>query len=260
LELQSGGKDVIEERRTGQPTRVVVVDDDDINRRGMASLLAEHPGIDVVASLTHADALGQDALWGGVDVLLVDAADPRNRDDQFPGVAVVEAVRHRRSRQETLIVVITGHFFDDAVRRRMREAQADLYYHRAELGDVRTLCDVVLDARAPRPVPEPVRPDALFSQGVTGDTRVNRAVAYARDHGLEAAMAEAGRPRRAWLRLRREFNREARLSPVTVDGRPPDRSQALPSRPQIARFLAWATKVKTSRQSDAGPGPNSPDA
>jgi CheY-like chemotaxis protein len=244
----------------GQPTRVVVVDDDDINRRGMASLLAEHPGIDVVASMTHADAVLQDTLWDGVDVLLVDAADPRNRDDQFPGVAVVEEVRRRRSRQETLIVVITGHFFDDAVRRRMREAQADLYYHRAELGDVQTLRDVVLDPRAQRPVPEPVLPDALFSQGVTEETRVNRAVAYARDHGLEAAMAGEGRPRRAWLRIRREFNREARLSPVTIDGRPPDRSQALPSRPQIARFLAWATKVKTGRRPDEGQGPNANDA
>jgi hypothetical protein len=194
-----------------------------------------------------------------VDVLLVDAADPRNRDDNFPGVAVVEEVRRHRTRQQTLIVVITGHFFDDAVRRRMREARADLYYHRAELGDVQALRDVVLRPPAHRPVPDPLQPEALFSQGVTEETRVNRAVAYAGEHGLETALAGDGRPRRAWLRLRREFNREARLSPVTVDGRPPDRSQALPSRPQIARFLAWATRIKTGQRPDGGRDPDAGD-
>jgi CheY-like chemotaxis protein len=243
---------------TGQPTRVVIVDDDDINRRGIASLLAEHAGIEVAASVTHAAALGRCDLWEGVDVVVVDAADERNPGDHFPGVAVVEAVRRHRSRQETVVIVITGHFFDDAVRRRMREAQADFYYHRAELGDAAALRDAVLHPDSYRRVPGPVASETLFSQGVTDETRVNRAVAYAAEHGLDAAMADKARPRRSWLRLRREFNREARLSPVTVDGRPPDRSQALPSRPQIARFLAWATRVKTGQpdgeQRERGPG------
>jgi CheY-like chemotaxis protein len=225
----------------------VIVDDDDINRRGIASLLAEHPGIEVADSVTHAGALARRELWDGVDVVVVDAADERNRDDHFPGVAVVEAVRRRRSRQETVVVVVTGHFFDDAVRRRMREAHADFYYHRAELGDAAALRDAVLHPDTHRRVPGPGEPEALFSQGVTEETRVNRAVAYATEHRLESAMGDGARSRRAWLRARREFNREARLSPVTVDGRPPDRSQALPSRPQIARFLAWATRIKTGR-------------
>ena len=227
-----------------RPARVVVVDDDDINRRGMASLLAEDRTIDVVASMTHEDALARPSLWDGVDVVLVDAADERSRADQFPGVAVVEEVRRHRRREQTVIVVITGHFFDDAVRRRMREAQADFYYHRTEVGDARSLRNAVLHPDAVQRVPGPVDTEELFSRGVTDETRVNRAVAYAADHGLETEMAADGRPRRSWLRLRREFNREARLSPVTVDGRRPDRAQVLPSRPQIARFLAWATRVK----------------
>ncbi len=227
-----------------RPARVVVVDDDDINRRGMASLLAEERAIDVVASLTHAEALATPGLWDGVDVVLVDAADERSRVDHFPGVAVVEEVRRHRPRGQTVIVVITGHFFDDAVRRRMREAQADFYYHRTEVGDADSLRNAVLHQDAQRRVPGPVDPEELFSQGVTDETRVNRAVAYAASHGLEAEMAAGDRPRRSWLRVRREFNREARLNPVTVDGRRPDRPQLLPSRPQIARFLAWATRVK----------------
>lgn len=210
----------------------------------MSSLLGEHACIAVVAGLTHAEALARPDVWDGVDVVLVDAADERNSHDHFPGVMVVEAVRRRRTRQQTLVVVITGHFFDDAVRRRMREAQADFYYHRADLADAGALRDAVLRPDAHRRVPGPLDPDALFSHGVTGETRVNRAVTYAREQELEAALADATRPRRSWLRLRREFNREARLSPVTVDGRPPDRAQPLPSRPQISRFLAWATRVK----------------
>jgi CheY-like chemotaxis protein len=246
-----------ERRLRGGPVRVVVVDDDDINRRGMASLLDEDAEIEVVGSVTHADALGRPDLWAGVDVALVDAADERNRADHFPGVAVVEEVRRHRPRGQTVIVVITGHFFDDAVRRRMREAQADFYYHRSEVGDARSLREAVLEPEAHRRVPGPVDAEDLFNQGVTDETRVNRAVTYAAEHGLESAMAEEGRPRRSWLRLRREFNREARLSPVTVDGRRPDRPQVLPSRPQIARFLQWATRVKRTERPDAEqPGPD----
>jgi CheY-like chemotaxis protein len=233
------------------PTRVVVVDDDDINRRGMASLLVEEPGIEVAASVTHADALSRPDLWDGVDVVVVDAADERNPTDHFPGVAVVEEVRRRRPRGQTRIVVVTGHFFDDAVRRRMREARADFYYHRSEVGDAASLRDAVLRPEAHRRVPEPADPVDLFNQGVTDETRVNRAVTYAAQHELEAAMARQDRPRRSWERLRREFNREARLSPATTDGRLPDRRQELPSRPQIVRFLQWATRVKRAGRPDA---------
>jgi len=238
-------------RSDQRPARVVVVDDDDINRRGIASLLGEDPGIDVVGSVTHADALGRPDLWDGVDVALVDAADERNHADNFPGVAVVEEVRRHRPRGQTVIVVITGHFFDDAVRRRMREAQADFYYHRSEVGDARSLRDAVLHPDAHRRVPGPVDPAELFNQGVTDDTRVNRAVSYAATQRIGAAMADQDRPRRSWLRLRKDFNREARLSPMTVDGRLPDRPQVLPARPQIVRFLQWATRVKRTERPDA---------
>jgi len=241
--------------RRGRLVRVVVVDDDDINRRGMASLLGEDPAIDVAASLTHADALGRPDLWDGVDAVVVDAADERNAADHFPGVRVVEEVRRHRPRGRTAIVVVTGHFFDDAVRRRMREAGADFYYHRSEVGGAGSLRAAVLRPGAGHAVPDPTDPAELFNQGVTDDTRVNRAVAYAAEHELERELADPDRPRRSWLRLRREFNREARLSAVTVDGRRPDRQQVLPSRPQIARFLRWATRVKRAERPDP---PDSP--
>jgi DNA-binding NarL/FixJ family response regulator len=241
--------------RNRGPTRVVVVDDDDISRRGMASLLAESPEVSVVAAMSHTDALGWDSGWDHVDVALVDAADENSDTDHFPGVAVVERIRLRRAPQQTMIAVVTGHFFDDAVRRRMREARADFFYHRIDVKDAGALYDAVLRPRsARRGVPAEVDAEAEFCQGVTATTRVNRAVAYAIEHGLEQRLADRQQPRsRFWLRLRREFNHAARLNPVTTDGRSPDRPQELPSLPQIARFLAWATKVKTNHPALADP-------
>lgn len=229
--------------------RVAIVEDDEINLRGMTSLLADCPEIELVAALTHREAMSQDGdPWQNVDVALVDAADERAPGDQFPGVAVVQLIRRHRAPQQTTVVVITGHFFDDAVRRRMREARADFFYHRSELYDRQALYDAVLHPDAHRRVPGPEDPEAEIRQGVGRATRVNRAVEHAMEQGLDKALTH--RPptrRRAWLRMRREFNRVAQLTPMTTDGRLPDRSQELPSLPQIARFLAWATRVKTDR-------------
>jgi CheY-like chemotaxis protein len=226
--------------------RVVIVDDDDISRRGMAGLLGDRPEIEIVAALNHAQALGWEIEWDGVDVLVIDAADDRCEADHFPGVAVVEAVRRRRRSEQTMVIVITGHFFNDAVRRRMREAQADFFYHRSELVDAERLYQAVLAPdRSGHGVPGPIDLDACFRLGLNKRTRVNQAVAYAADEGLIEILAErTGLRRRIWQHRRRAFNAQARLNPVNADGRPPERDQADPSLPQIERFLRWATKTK----------------
>lgn len=222
----------------------MVVDDDDINRHGMACLLSAGDRIVVVGALSHAGAMDWAGDWSDVDVALVDAADDRAERDQFPGVRVVERMRREAGRRLT-IVAVTGHFFDDAIRRRMWEAGADFFYHRSELADSRVLVKVVLEPEAGRRVPPARDPEAQIGLGVTGATRVNRAVAHAVDRDLARTLTERGDPRsRRWLRLRREFNREARLTPMTAEGNIPDRAQDLPSLPQIGRFLAWATRVK----------------
>jgi hypothetical protein len=127
----------------------------------------------------------------------------------------------------------------------MTEARADAFYDRAELADA--LREIMLYLPwARRGVPPVQAPDDQFCHGVTGSTRVNRAVGFALAHDLQNQLARRSQPRsRYWLRLRREFNTHARLYPVTADGCVPDREQNLPSLPQIARFLTWATKVKT---------------
>ncbi len=226
----------------GRPSRVVVVEDDEVSRRGMTSLLAECDGVELVAGLSHQEAMRW--RWEDVDVALVDAADERAEGDQFPGVAVVQLVRRQRAPHQTVVVVITGHFFDDALRRRLREARADFLYHRTELADRRALYDAVLNPDNHRRVPGPQDTEAERRHGVSSATRVNRAVAYALEHRLQERLAHRSGRRRAWLHLRRQFNDEARLTPMTSDGRLPDRQQDMPSLPQITRFLAWATRVK----------------
>ena len=124
-------------------TRVVIVDNDDSSRRGLGQRLADHPAIDVGGMLSHDAALAWES-WRDVDVVIVDATDARRGDDQPAGVAVVKHVRHMAGSPTPVIIAITGHFFDDAVRRRMREADADFFYHRSEVQDSATLYAAVL--------------------------------------------------------------------------------------------------------------------
>ncbi len=228
--------------------RVAVIDDDDVSRRGYVELLGEHPDIEVAVSLDHSQAVSWPGEWKSIDVALVDAADDRSPGDQFPGVAVVERIRCLAPPGRPVIVVVTGHFFDDAVRTRMREARADLFYHRSEFADVHRLYQVILHPETERSdVPPPRDADALIRLGVNSATNVNKSVRWAAD---EALLPEPGSrlPRgRARYRLRRNFNRVARLNPVNKDGTPPDRVQDEPSLPQIERFLRWATRSKEDR-------------
>jgi DNA-binding NarL/FixJ family response regulator len=225
--------------------RVVVVDDDDISRRGLSEILADQAGIEIAAALDHHKAATWSGEWDGIDVAVVDAADERRRGDQFPGVAVVEAIRRYRSPDETMVVVITGHFFDDAVRRRMREAQADYFYHRSELADAGSLVSAVLQPDGGHHhVPDETDHEALHRLGITNATRVNQAVRYAGEVGGATGLLRGRTSRRAADRLRAAFNTAARLQPVNQDGAPPERAQDHPSLPQIQRFLDWATKAK----------------
>jgi DNA-binding NarL/FixJ family response regulator len=226
--------------------RVAVVDDDDITRLGVETILAAHEEIDVVCSLSHEQAMEADVSWGDVEVALVDAADERQAYDQFPGVQVVERIRASRSPEETMVIVVTGHFFDDAVRRRMREAKADLLYHRSQIQDRDRLCEVVLHPERGRAaVPAPLDSESLWRLGISDSTSVNDAVRAAAE--LDLVHGAAGGRSRARTRLRDTFNNRARLSTVNADGTQPDRSQDAPSFPQIDRFVQWATRSKLPR-------------
>ena len=198
----------------------------------------------MVALLTHDTALEWDGSWPDVDVVIVDAADERRTDDHFAGVAVVEHVRRMAGTPTPMIIVVTGHFFDDAVRRRMREANADFFYHRSEVQDTTSLYAAVLQPNTARMgVPDVRDPEALFRHGIVASSRVNDGVKSARDLGLTDALGSGSRSR-SRSRLRQAFNRSARLNPVNRDGTVPERKQDAPSFPQIERFFDWATRSK----------------
>ncbi len=225
-------------------TRVVVVDDDDISRRGLGELLADHPEIEVTDVLSHDAAMTWNGDWSATDVVIVDAADERRTDDQFAGVGVVQHVRRMTPGTDVLIIVITGHFFDDAVRRRMREAQADFFYHRSEVQEADALYAAVLCPGAARSgVPGVTDPEALFRLGIVDSSRVNDGVRAAASLGLDQPHPPGARSR-SRTRLRQIFNQSARLNPINRDGSAPDRGQDDPSFPQVERFLEWATRAK----------------
>lgn len=223
-------------------TRVVVVDDDDIQRRGMAEYLADRAELDVVGTLEHGEALGWDLQWNGIDVAVIDAADPDQTVDQFPGVAVADHIRRRRTPGQTKIIIVTGHFFDDALRRRMREAGADYFFHRAELRKRDALYEAILHPEhLGIGVPTHQDPDALIRLGIGKGSRVNDAVSFVRSNPARPAGSHRSR---AWTTYRRAFNAVARLQPMNSDGTPPDRDQDNPSLTQIERFVKWATQIK----------------
>lgn len=228
--------------------RVAVVDDDDWSRTGLAAILAADARIEVVAALTHDEALTDDR-WLDADVVVVDAADDRRTDDQFPGVAVVERARAALHAHATVIAV-TGYFWDSAVRVRMKEAGADLLYYRPEVQDGDRIRAVVLDPDLEtRAFPAPDDDEELFRLGINPTTRVNRFVTTARELGwLDGQLARPGRRTRRFEREREQASTAGRVHPVNADGTPPDREQSWPGRPQLARLLDWATRVPQQRR------------
>lgn len=238
--------------RRATPLRVAVVDDNEITRVGAATLLSTDQGIDLVASLDHAEAAAWGEEWDGVDVVVVDAADDRRESDQFPGVAIVERFRARRPIGDGVAVVLTGHYLDDAVRMRMREAGADFFYSRTEALDRDALLGVVLRPDEARRVPPPADTETLDALGVTGETRVNAFLNAVDAAGASdalsagASMKQGPAPARSrwWLRLRRDISSAGRLRAVNREGGTPRRSQGDPSVSQLRRVYEWATRPK----------------
>lgn len=226
--------------------RIVVVDDDDMSRAGTAALLAAADDLDVVA-LTPDEAVAR-PRWDDVAVALVDATDRRREDDHFVGVTVVEAIRATGTSGRTVVVVVTAYSWLDALRVRMREARADLFFDRMDVQDRERLLEVVRHPERfrSRDVPAPADPEGVFRLGVVRATQVNEGLRSAGEMGWDdATVSRPGRRSRGEDAQKRQFARRSRLSARTRDGREPDREQDDPSWPQIARFLRWARQVPT---------------
>lgn len=196
--------------------RVAIIDDDLWIRNGRAHALATVDGIEVVATMDHAEAVDSVDVWWSVDVALVDAWDHRAGFDRFPGVAVVEAIRRARTPAEATIIVVTGHVVNDMLRLRMAEAGADYFYGHDDVAGVEELAGVIF---APGVDHRPqMSSDALRDLGVRPGSRPNAALAWIRDEGFGDAFSGESQKalpvsRRAIMRIRREIAAIARVAP-----------------------------------------------
>jgi len=225
--------------------RVVVVDDNEITRTGVIALLRADPRVDVVAALDHDEARSWDGPWDRIDTVLLDAADESRDDDQFPGVGVVTHVR--ACAPSAVVVVLTGHFLNDGLRRRMREVGADFFYARTSVSDAASLAAIVCNPEEARRVPPPADPAALAALGITPASRIDDLVTTAERDGLLGALGARGltpgHRSRWWTSVRRRLASAGRVAAVNRDGTPPRRDQDVPSLHQLRRIYDWATKV-----------------
>ena len=219
----------------------------------MAALDAS-PEVELVAGLDHQAALDWEGDWGGIDVVVVDAADEGRPGDQFPGVAVVRGIRGSAGPRQPVIVVVTGHYLHDGLRHRMAAAQADFFFLRSDLRTPGALVDVVLhpdDHR--RGVPQPAEPDRRRLLGIERDTDVESFVEWVDAEGvgpsLPAGPGARDQPRsRRWARIRRQAADAGRVRPVNLTTGDVPRAQDTPSIRQLGRLWEWAARVRRTEQ------------
>lgn len=199
----------------------------------------------------HRQALCEAQLWHDVEVVILDAADEGRLGDQFPGVTVVRHVRSHAGANGPIIVVVTGHFFDDGLRRRMADADADFFFLRPEIRSPQRLIDIVLNPENYRRGVPPVRDrreEALL--GINESSTLDDFIGYAEANGLEGTLeggdvGRTGPGRRSLIRHRRALAKESGIDTLNVTtGNPPDTSQKGPSMRQLRKVWAWAARVK----------------
>lgn len=222
----------------GDVRRVVIVDDDPWVRRGRSEWLSEVPSCQVVASLSPPEALAFDR-WHECDVAIVDAWDEGQDFDRFPGVAVVERIRAARG-PDLLIIVISGHVFDDMLRLRMAEAGADFFYGHNDVRDVETLVEAISRPEETRRV-TPGNPERLAQLGLSAVSRPNATLRAIEDEGMKTAFApglsqkQTTLSRRAVINARKRLAAVAKLSSDAASGR--SRESSVPEWRAVVRFV-----------------------
>jgi CheY-like chemotaxis protein len=185
-------------RRTGEPVRVAVVDDDPVVREGRAVLLGREQGVQVVTSLSSAQARHCTGLWHGVDAVVVDAWNAASADfDRYSGVRVAQHIRSVRPVRlpqaasagaggHTTIVAISRHMPNAALHKRLDEAGVDLCFDRddEDIRDPGRLAEVLLRPFSfldgPAGLPWQVSDDAR-ALGLSAASQINALVEASED-------------------------------------------------------------------------------
>jgi hypothetical protein len=148
------------------------------------------------------------------------------------------------------VVVVTGHFFNDGLRRCMAEVGADFFFLRSDLRTADALIDIVLHPdRYRRGVPTITDQATAQNLGITDRSRVSDLVSYVSQHDLDAALDSTRAIRddphsRRWYRHRQAMAAASGIEPINLTtGQPPRGNQRIPSLRQFAHVLAWASKT-----------------
>mgnify|MGYP000079456748 CR=1 FL=1 len=227
-----------------------MVDDNQLTLPGFLQALETSAEVEVVAGLSHDQALAWEGDWSSVDALVLDAADEGRSGDQFPGVAVVRRVRGATAGDGPLIVVVTGHYLHDGLRHRMAKAGADFYFLRADLRSPDALLDVVLHPeRHRRGVPDIIDPDAQRLLGIGSASDVESFVGRVEGEGLAGTLSrddqEREQPRsRRWARFRRDAAAAGGIAPVNLTTGDTPLGQDTPSIRQLSRLWHWAARIR----------------
>jgi CheY-like chemotaxis protein len=151
-------------------TTVLVVDDDEWMRRGMADGLRSRGDVAVVDAISHEEV--DDRLWDEVDVLLIDPERRTDPRDRYAGLHTIE--RFRAARPLATVVAVSWRAADPLFRLRAAEVGATTVHLTADITTVDGLLDVV-DGSAGLP---PVSTAELVAYGLDASSKVDLGVRW----------------------------------------------------------------------------------
>jgi DNA-binding NarL/FixJ family response regulator len=194
--------------------RVVVLDDDEIMRKGRCGAFAEADDFELVGCGPTGRALDWPDGWTAVDVVVVEAYHRTSAFDRLVGVDVVEHLR-RHDGEPPEIVVVGRDQENPYLTVRLAEAGADRLYRRSE---VETISDLLEAVRHPDPGHAPdVRAACELIPGLSGPTRVNQVLRRLAQLGMSdaftpgVAQADSGFSRRQHIKARELVHLQAKL-------------------------------------------------
>lgn len=200
----------------GGVRRVAIIDDDYWALEGQRARLDGHPQIIVIGTVSHPEASAWITEWDDVDVALIDAFDPDEQFDRFPGVGVVDSLRRRRRPDQTVAIVISGHMSNQLLKQRMFEAGADYYFHRSDVQTLDALVAAILHEDSAVRIAE-ADPVELAEVGLNPGARPNAAIAEVIAAGMNASLdrdrgqKNTDASRRDYINLRRRVSAHARM-------------------------------------------------